>query len=257
MAGGISFIQPPPHQTSNFGERMSTEIITQPAHTKSGRFLSGVKDVFPLIIGAFPLGVIYGALAMKAGLTAPAAQAMSTFLFAGSAQFLLAQMAAASVPAVVMILAVAVVNLRHALYSASVAGYIQNLSPFWKSILAFLLTDEAFVVVITNFEKEKETPRKRWYFMGAGLGMWIFWQIATAVGIFLGEIIPPEWPLDFALPLSFIAMVVPALKDRASTGAAIAAGIIAVLAFSLPYKLSIILAASIGILVGVLLEKKA
>jgi predicted branched-subunit amino acid permease len=87
--------------------------------------------------------------------------------------------------------------------------------------------------------------------------MWIFWQAATAIGIFLGEIIPPTWPLDFALPLSFIAMVVPALKDRASTGAAIAAGIVAVLAFALPYKLSIILAAFVGIFVGVLLEKKS
>ncbi len=225
--------------------------------TPSKRFFSGLKDVFPLIIGAFPLGVIYGALAMKAGLSAPAAQSMSAFVFAGSAQFLIAQMAAASVPAIVMILAVAVINLRHALYSASVASYIQNLSPFWKSVLAFLLTDEAFVVVITNFEKEESTPLKRWYFLGAGLSMWFFWQIATAVGIFLGEIIPASWPLDFALPLSFIAMVVPALRDRASTGAALAAGIIAVLAFSLPYKLSIILAAFVGILVGVLLEKKA
>ncbi len=225
-------------------------------HTPAKRLFNGLKDVFPLIIGAFPLGVIYGALAMKAGLSAPAAQSMSAFVFAGSAQFLIAQMAAASVPAIVMILAVAVINLRHALYGASVARYIQNLSPFWKSVLAFLLTDEAFVVVITNFEKEENTPNKRWYFLGAGLSMWVFWQIATAVGIFLGEIIPASWPLDFALPLSFIAMVVPALRDRASTGAALAAGIIAVLAFSLPYKLSIILAASVGILVGVLLEKK-
>lgn len=233
----------------------AVQSIVHP-QTPSKRFLNGLKDVFPLIIGAFPLGVIYGALAMKAGLSAPAAQSMSAFVFAGSAQFLIAQMAAASVPAIVMILAVAVINLRHALYSASVAGYIQNLSPFWKGVLAFLLTDEAFVVIITNFEKEENTPHKRWYFLGAGLSMWIFWQIATAAGIFLGEIIPASWPLDFALPLSFIAMVVPALRDRASTGAALAAGIIAVLAFTLPYKLSIILAASVGILVGVLLEKK-
>ncbi len=225
--------------------------------TPSRRFLNGFKDVVPLIIGAFPLGVIYGALAMKAGLSGAAAQSMSSLLFAGSAQFLIAQMAATSVPALVMIMAVAVINLRHALYSASVAGYIQHLSSFWKSILAFLLTDEAFVVVITNFEKESATPFKRWYFLGAGLSMWVFWQIATAVGIFLGEIIPASWPLDFALPLSFIAMVVPALRNRSSTGAALAAGIVAILAFSLPYHLSIILAAAVGILVGVLLEKKA
>jgi len=170
---------------------------------------------------------------------------------------MLAQMVSASVPAVVMVLAIAVINLRHSLYSATISPYLQHLSPRWKAILAFLLTDEAFVVAISNYERHMEKPHKAWYFLGAGVGMWVFWQISTFLGISLGDIIPPTLPLDFALPLTFIAMVIPLLKDRASTGAAIAAGIIAVAAFSLPYKLSILVAAFIGILAGVLLEKKS
>lgn len=236
---------------------MGEKSSSQRCDSIRARFFSGFRAVIPLIIGAFPLGVIYGALAVKAGISPAGAQSMSAFMFAGSAQFMLAQMFSASVPAVVMVLAIAVVNLRHSLYSATISPYFQHLSPRWKAILAFLLTDEAFVVAISNFEQYAEKPQKAWYFLGAGTGMWVFWQISTFLGISLGDIIPPSLPLDFALPLTFIAMVIPLLKDRASAGAAIAAGVIAVVAFSLPYKLSILVAAFIGILTGVLLEKKS
>ena len=236
---------------------MTDTAIPTPAYSKRSRFLAGFKAVIPLIIGAFPLGIIYGALAIKGAISAAAAQSMSAILFAGSAQFMIAQMAAASVPAIVMILAIAVVNLRHALYSATIASHVQRLSAGWKALIAFLLTDEAFVVAISNFEQEEDAPHKAWYFLGAGLGMWVFWQISTFVGVSLGEVIPPSLPPDFALPLTFIAMAVPLLKDRASIGAALTAGIMAVIFFSLPYKLSILAAAFVGILVGILLEKKA
>ncbi len=236
---------------------MATNTSTTQSDNIWSRFFSGFKAVIPLIIGAFPLGIIYGALAIKAGIPSAGAQAMSAFMFAGSAQFMLAQMVSASIPAVVMILAIAVINLRHALYSATISPYFQHLSPRWKAILAFLLTDEAFVVAISDYEQQPQKPHKQWYFIGAGIGMWVFWQISTFLGISLGDIIPPSLPLDFALPLTFIAMVIPLLKDRASTGAAIAAAVIAIVAFSLPYKLSILLAAFLGILTGVLLEKRS
>jgi 4-azaleucine resistance transporter AzlC len=224
------------------------------SHTRT--FWSGVQAELPLLVGVFPFGMIYGALALKAGMSHGAAQSMSTVLFAGSSQFLAAQMAAAAAPSLVIILAVGVINLRHALYSASVAPYIQKLSTGWKMLLAYLLTDECYAVVITHYELEEETPNAHWYFLGAGVALWSIWQISTALGIFLGAVIPPQWPLDFALPLTFIAMVVPVLKDRASLGAALAAGAVGVLTFSLPYKLSIITAALVGILVGLWLEKR-
>lgn len=80
------------------------------------------------------------------------------------------------------------------------------------------------------------------------------WQLGTALGIFLGAAIPESWSLDFALPLTFIAMVVPVLKDRPAIAAALSAGVVALIAFSLPYKLGLILAALVGIVVGTLLE---
>jgi predicted branched-subunit amino acid permease len=147
-----------------------------------------------------------------------------------------------------------VVNLRHLLYSASVAPHLKHLPTGWKLLLAYLLTDEAYVVMITHFNKEGDGGNRHWYALGAGLILWISWQISTAVGIFIGTQMPANWPLAFALPLTFIALVVPALKDRASLGAAAIAGVIGVLATSLPFKTGLLLAALIGILAGLWLE---
>jgi predicted branched-subunit amino acid permease len=132
---------------------------------RSGLFWQGIKGVFPLLIGVFPFGMIYGALAIKAGIPLPASQAMSAMVFAGSSQFLIAQMVSGAIPIVIITLAVVVINLRHALYSASIAPYIQYLSNRWKAVLAYLLTDEAFVTTVTHFEKVGVTPLGHWYFL--------------------------------------------------------------------------------------------
>ena len=234
-----------------------TETLPASDHPRLRQFWQGVKGVFPLMVGDFPFGIIYGALAIKAGLDFAAAQGMSTLVFAGSAQFMIAQMLKASVPLVVITVAIVVVNLRHALYSASIAPFIQHLPFRWKAFLAYLLTDEAYVTAAVEYEKVGVTQFGHYYFMGAGMGLWTIWQISTLLGIQLGSIIPSNWPLDFFLPLTFIAMVIPLLKDKATVGAAVAAGLAAVIAFSLPYKLSIVLAALVGILVGLWLEKRS
>jgi 4-azaleucine resistance transporter AzlC len=217
-------------------------------------FWDGVRAEFPLLIGVFPFGMIYGALALNAGLSAPAAQAMSALVFAGSAQFVAAQLLHDAAPAFVILATVAVVNLRHVLYSASLAPYLKNLSLKWKIMLSYLLTDEAYAPTILKYEKEGATPTNHWFLFGAGLALWTTWQISTALGVFLGAAIPDSLPLDFALPLTFIAMVAPALKNRPMVAAAFSAGCVALLAYSLPFKLGLILAALMGILVGTFLE---
>lgn len=227
-------------------------------------FLSGVKADLPILVGVIPFGLIYGVIAVDAGLSPWEAQGMSAVVFAGSAQFIAAQLFGTGTPALVIILTVAVVNLRHALYSASIAPYVKGLSTVWKWGLAYLLTDEAYAVSITHYQ-EDEPPQpndthtvghKHWFFLGAGLTLWTTWQLSTAAGIFIGAQVPGSWSLDFTLALTFIALVVPTLKDRASLGAALAAGIMAVLAFTLPYKLGLLIAALVGILVGYMLERR-
>lgn len=223
---------------------------------KSKYFWAGVRAELPLMIGGFPFGMIYGALALDAGLSTGAAQMMSSMVFAGSAQFIATQLVRDSAPGFVIVLTIAVVNLRHMLYSASLAPYLASLSTRWKTLLSYLLTDEAYAPSIIHYENEGVKPFSHWFLFGAGLALWTDWQISTALGIFLGAAIPDSWSLDFALPLTFIAMVVPVLKNRPAVAAALSAGCVALAAYSLPYKLGLILAALVGIAVGTFLEEK-
>jgi 4-azaleucine resistance transporter AzlC len=218
-------------------------------------FLLGVRDEAPILLGVAPFGVIFGALAIAAHLTPLASQAMSSVIFAGSAQFIAAQLFGAGASGVVIVLVVFVVNLRHALYSASVAPHLKHLGPAWKAVLAYLLTDEAYAVVITHYNKPGDASRKHWYFLGAGLTLWSSWQVSTALGILLGARIPSDWPLGFMLPLTFIALVVPALKERSMIAAAVTAGIAGYLAIAFPLKTGLLFAAVVGIAAGMLVER--
>jgi len=213
--------------------------------------LSGIQAEVPLAIAVIPFGMIYGALALNAGMPAPVAQAMSSIVFAGSAQFITTQLVREQVPGLVIIMTIAVVNLRHALYSASLAPYLEKVSAAWKVLLAYLLTDEAYAVTITHYrQSDQSTSLRHWFLLGAGLTLWASWQASTALGLFLGAVVPEAWSLDFTLALTFIALLIPMLKDRPGLTAALAAGITAILVYSLPLKLGILLAALVGILTG-------
>ena len=223
--------------------------------SSANSFWAGVRAELPLLIGVFPFGMIYGALALNAGLSPAAAQLMSSIVFAGSSQFAAAQLIHEAAPGLVIVVTIAMINLRHMLYSASIAPYLKELPVRWKSLLGYLLTDEAYAATIMHYQQQGATSASHWFLLGAGLALWTTWQLSSALGIFLGTSLPASWPLDFALPLTFIAMLVPALKDRPVITAALASGLIALLAYSLPYKLGLILAAVVGIAVGVLLEQ--
>ena len=219
-------------------------------------FLLGIKGELPILLGVTPLGMIYGVLATSAGLAVWDAQAMSSVVFAGSSQFMLIQLVNLGAPAIMMILTGFVINLRHALYSASVAPYIRHLSTLWKFILSYLLTDEAYAVAIIHYQDESESKNKHWFLLGAGIALWSCWQLSTAAGIFLGAQVPPNWGLDFTLALTFIALAVPAINDKASFLSALSAGLTAILTRGLPYKLNLIAAALVGITVGLWSEQR-
>lgn len=246
--------------------------------TRYTTFLRGVRAELPILLGVAPFGMIYGALALRAGLPASAAQAMSAIVFAGSAQFVATQLFAGAAPGPIHLLTAFVVNLRHMLYSASVAPYIMHLPRRWKWLLAYLLTDEAYAVAITHYRqtavgqnsfcpptsKQNKQPQdpplpdqRHWFFLGAGLALWSAWQASTAVGIFLGSQVPPAWSLDFTLALTFIALLIPAVTDRPALAAALAAGGTALIGAGWPNKLGLVTAALVGIAVGALLERHA
>lgn len=236
---------------------MQANHIAPSLTTPRAEFLSGVKAEFPLMIGVIPFGMIYGILAIAAGLPPSVAQAMSFIIFAGSSQFVSAQLFGLGVPAVINLFTIWVINLRHALYSASIAPYLQKLPARWKLALAYLLTDEAYAVTILHYQQDSDDRYKHWFFLGSGLTLWTTWQLSTAVGIFLGATVPASWSLDFTLALIFIALVVPSLKDKASLGAALSAGVAAVILFNFPLKIGLVIASLIGIVVGLLIEGRS
>jgi len=225
------------------------------SHMKRSEFIAGVRAELPILLGVIPFGLIFGVLAIGAGLSPMLAQAMSFIVFAGSAQFIAIPLLGAGVATAVLWLTTFIVNVRHMLYSASVAPFMQQLPARWRWLLAYLLTDEAYVVSILHYNDDTVSDSHKHYFLlGAGLTLWTTWQMSTAAGVFLGGQVPNSWGLDFTLALTFMAMVMPVLKDRPSVAAALAAGIVAVLANSLPYKMGLMLAAVTGIIVGMLIE---
>jgi branched chain amino acid efflux pump len=205
--------------------------------------------------------MIYGVLAVEAGIPPAAAQAMSAIVFAGSAQFISTQLYGAGAPGLIIVLTASIVNLRHALYSASVQPYIRHLRPVWRWLLAYLLTDEAYAVTITHYLQNSVEHARRhnthWFFLGAGLALWSTWQASTALGIFLGAQLPASLSLDFTIALTFIALLVPNIQDRASLVAALAGGMAAILAGALPLKLGLVVASVVGIAAGMWVEAKS
>ena len=233
-------------------------------HTPSTEFIAGAKAITPLVIGAIPLGLIFGTLAQSSGLSFSGAIAMSALVFAGSAQFIALGLLATGTALPTIILTTLVVNLRHLLYSLSLVNHVKDLSPIWKVVLGFWLTDEVFAVVINHYRKSDRDSSRRhrryqhWYYLGAAIFMYTNWQICTLIGLTLGHLIPDAagWGLDFAMSVTFIGMVMPYLKNRSMFIAVIVSGVTALLTHNLPHQSGLIVAAMAGITAGVVTKKQ-
>jgi 4-azaleucine resistance transporter AzlC len=228
-------------------------MVVEHRTRQRSEFIAGVRDQLPILLGVAPFGMIFGALALNAGIPQIEAQAFSLLIFAGSAQFIATGLIAEGTPPLVVVFTILVVNLRHLLYSATMAGSMERLSRPWKALLAWLLTDEAFAVASIRYRRGDHT-HAHWYTFGTGLTLWAAWQVSTAIGILLGARIPSTWSLDFFLPLTFLALLTPTLTDRPTWAAALTAGISAVALAWMPLKLSLLCAAALGIAAGIIAE---
>lgn len=210
-----------------------------------------------MLLGAAPFGIIFGTLAGPSGLSPVAAVAMSLFVFAGSSQFIALSLLGTGAGLAVILLTTFVVNLRHALYSATLLPHVAGLRQRWRIPLAFGLTDETFAVVQLRYGAADESPFKHWYHMGSFLAMYANWFMWTLAGILLGRSLPhlEHLGLEFAMAATFTGIVVPMLRSRPMLGAALGAGAVALAGRGLPYKLGLMLAALTGVVIGVLLEK--
>jgi 4-azaleucine resistance transporter AzlC len=222
----------------------------------SSEFVSGVRDVSPMLLGIIPFGAISGAAAVGAGIPAEVALGMSVVVFAGAAQLAAVQLIAGGASAVVVLLTTTIINLRFVMYSASLAPQLERLSMRWKAPLAYLLTDQSYAVAVTRPEDDAGPKGKGLYLLGASLALWVVWQASTVLGILLGAYVPEGSSLEFVIPLTFLALLFPAITDRATGAAAGSAAVVAVLAGGLPLNLGLIVAAVAGVAVGLLLQKR-
>ena len=219
-------------------------------------FLAGARDIAPVLLGTVPFGLVAGVAAISSGMSAPEGFALSLFAFSGIAQLITCQLVAVDSPVIVTVGAAFVVSLRLLMYSAALSPHLAHLDRRWRALLAFLMTDQSFAMTM-RLAAEGNRPHFHWHFFGAGLTLYLAWQASVALGIAVGAQVPASWSLDFAVTLTFIALLVPAVRTRADLAAAIVATAVALVAAGLPYRLALVVAAIAGIAAGMAVERKA
>ncbi|MEO8393596.1 MAG: AzlC family ABC transporter permease [Chloroflexota bacterium] len=227
--------------------------------TPRAEFLAAVKATLPLVIGAFPFGIIFGAAAITSGVSIPATIALSLFVFAGSAEFIAVGLVKVGASVPIIILTTFVVNARHALYSATLAPYVKHLPQRWVIPLSFMLTDESFVITSTHYAEPGDLTYKHWYFLGSDGLLYVCWQLFTWIGIFAGTYLQDatRLGLDFAMSVTFIGMLVPLIKNRPVLAAVVVGGVVAVLTYTMPNKIGLIIATLAGVVAGMIVEARS
>ena len=216
-------------------------------------FLQGLRDSVPVLIGIVPYAMIVGVAAVAVGMLAVDATAMSAVVFAGASQLAAIELIGRGAPILVIVATTLMINLRFAMYSAAMAPHVRN-EPAWvRAAVGVLLTDQGFALATIRLRDHPDTPR-RTYLLGVMIPIYTVWTALTAVGAILGAQVPDAWQLDFALPLTFLALLFPAIRDRPSVAAAVAGGALAIALRGLPYNLGLVIASLAGVGVGASFE---
>ena len=226
---------------------------------KSEVFKQGIIEELPLQLGVFPFGVIYGVMAIESGLTPLQAFLMSSIIFGGASQIAFVQLTANASPFGVIVTTVSAINSRHLLYSISMTEFLKNLSLKWRIVLAYLLTDEAYAISIRKFIKEPNKPFLHFHLLGTGITLFFSWQISTLTGVLLGCDLPQFVDLQFIIPLTFIAIIVPMIRSISTFLVVVASAFSGLILKSYDINMWIIISGIIGVVFGIAsaeLEKK-
>ncbi len=221
--------------------------------SKTNIFLKGFLDVLPLLIPVAPFGIILGVIGIELGFSPLVVYATSFIVFSGSAQIVLFELISAGATPLVTLTSVAVTNSRHFLYGAVVSEYLEELNITWKAILSYFLTDQSFAVSYRYFKQNITVPNKHYHLLGSGLTLWTIWQISTLMGIFLGTIVPEELGLTFAIPLTFLSLIIHEFRKLDHIIVIFTSGILATLFYDISFKAYIILATSIALVVATII----
>ena len=218
-------------------------------------FLKGIADVSPLMIPVIPFGLIFGVLAIDIGFSPLETMGMSLIIFGGASQIVLLQLFSGGASSLVIISSVGAVNSRHLLYGAVVSEHLSDLKLIWKIIISYFLIDQAFAISNEYLKKNKDKNRY-FHLVGGGATCWIVWQSTTLLGIILGSAIPEKLGLSFAVPLTFLALLVNDFRKLINVVVIIISGLVATIGFNyIPFKAYVIVSALIGLFTAMILTK--
>ena len=219
-------------------------------------FLKGIRDVSPLMIPVVPFGLIFGVLAIDVGFTPIQTMGMSLIVFGGASQIVLLQLFSGGASSLVIISSVGAVNSRHLLYGAVVSEHLSNLKLIWKIIISYFLIDQAFAIS-NEYLKKNKNKNRYFHLVGGGATCWVIWQSTTFFGIILGASIPEELGLSFAVPLTFLALLVNDFRKLINIFVIIVSGAVATFGYNyIPFKAYVIVAALSGLITAIILTKK-
>ncbi|MEL7343529.1 MAG: AzlC family ABC transporter permease [Pseudomonadota bacterium] len=223
--------------------------------TKSA-FWDGLRSGAPFLLIVGPFGMLFGVVGTEAGLNLSQVMVMTILVIAGSSQFTAVQLMSENAPSVIVLLTALAVNLRMAMYSASLVPHL-GAAPFWqRALISYLNVDQAYALSIARYEREPgmPLPDKIAFFMGVMALVAPLWYATTYIGAVVGQGIPPQYALDFALPITFIALVAPAIKSLPHLVAAFISGALTLAFIGLPAGIGLLLAAVIAMTAGAELE---
>lgn len=215
--------------------------------------MRGAKTIIPVLLGVIPFAMISGITAVNTGVSHMTALFMSVFIFAGASQLAILQLLTTNASSLVIIYTALIINFRFMIYSLSIAPYFKSESIAWKAILSYMMTDQSYALSLVRYINDPDEDPK-WFFFGASLLLWLVWQIATAVGLILGSLIPPELGLDFAIPLTFTAVLFNSVDDIPTIITVITSAVVAVSTSHIPMNGNLVVAAMTGIAAGTAAE---
>lgn len=225
-----------------------------PPRTGREAFLQGTRALLPLTPGVIPFGLVTGVMAIKMGMSPGMAIGMTLLFYSGSAQMVALQLIHNGVLPLAIVVTALIINLRFIMYSASLAPHQHGLPRRWKWPLSYMLSDQSYALCTLKLGSGELGRFAHHYYAGTAVAMWLAWNLSVIAGIYLGASIPQGWSLGFAIPLSFLALLVPGIRSLPSLGAALVGGVLAVLAVDLPYNLGLVTASIGGISAGLLIE---
>lgn len=219
-------------------------------------FPQGLKAAVPFALVVCPFALLFGVAATEAGLNLTETMSFSVLVVAGAAQFVALQLSAENAPTLIVLATALAVNLRMVMYSAALTPHL-GAAPMWqRALVAYSLTDQSFALCSAEHETRPDRPlrEKMAFYAGTAVPMVTLWYLFTYIGAVAGKAIPPAFALDFALPITFIAMIAPMLRTAAHVAACLVS-IVASLALAfMPYGTGVLVAAVLAMLTGAQVE---